>query len=80
MADFYHGVRVVSNFRQTKDVIAMTDGLVGAVALPTAVENMKMGEPDFSNAQTLELYIKYGVKAVYPDLIKWAKWTETPSA
>lgn len=72
----YHGVRVLSNFRQSKDAIIMTDGMAGAVALPVAIKDFRVKEETYSLSQVMAIYFYYGVQAVAPDLIRYADFTE----
>lgn len=63
----FHGVRVESNHRQTKDAICMIDGAVGQLVLTDVYDLEKI---PLSNDYALELFVSKGTKAVMPDLIK----------
>lgn len=65
----YHGVKVLSNTRQTKDMILVVDG---AVAQPVAIDEYVPNRIPFSNAASLDLFYKYGTKVVAEDLVAWA--------
>ena len=65
----YHGVKVVSNTRQTKDMILVVEG---AVAQPVAIDSYVANRIPFSNAASLDLFYKYGTKVVAEDLVAWA--------
>lgn len=65
----YHGVKVESNTRQTKDIILVVDG---AVAQPVAIDEYMPNRIPFSNAASLDLFYKYGTKVVAEDLVAWA--------
>lgn len=65
----YHGVKVVSNTRQTKDFILVVEG---AVAQPVAVDEYVPNRIPFSNAASIDLFYKYGTKVVAEDLVAWA--------
>lgn len=72
----YHGVRVLSNFRQSKDAIIMTDGMAGAVALPVAIKDFRVKEEPYSLSQIMGIFFHYGVQVVAEDLIRYADFTE----
>lgn len=65
----YHGVEVVSNTRQTADVVAMVHGSVGQLVL---LEQYEAERIPLSNDTAIELFYSRGTKAVAPDLIKKA--------
>lgn len=65
--EMFHGVRVFSNVRQTKAVIATIFGSAGQPAMFNEYEDEKV---NLSNAHAVELFYSYGSKAVTPDLIK----------
>lgn len=71
---YFHGVRLFSNHRQTKDAICMIDG---AVAQLVSVDQYAAEKINLSNDIALELFFSHGTKAVMPDLIKYI---ETVSA
>ena len=71
---YFHGVRLFSNHRQTKDAICMIDG---AVAQLVTVDQYAAEKINLSNDIALELFFSHGTKAVMPDLIKYI---ETVSA
>lgn len=65
---YFHGVRLFSNHRQTKDAICMIDG---AVAQLVTVDQYAAEKINLSNDIALELFFSHGTKAVMPDLIKY---------
>lgn len=65
----YHGVEVVSNTRQTADIVAMVHGAVGQLVL---LEQYDAERIPLSNDTAIELFYSRGTKAVTPDLIKKA--------
>lgn len=67
--DYFHGVRIFSNHRQSKDVICMIDGAVGQLVTTDQYDAEKI---PLSNNIALELFFSKGTKAVMPDLIKYA--------
>ena len=67
--DYFHGVRIFSNHRQTKDVICMIDGAIGQ---PVVTDEYDAEKIPLSNDIALELFFSKGTKAVMPDLIKYA--------
>lgn len=71
---YFHGVRLFSNHRQTKDAICMIDG---AVAQLVTVDQYAAEKINLSNDIALELFFSHGTKAVMQDLIKYI---ETVSA
>ena len=70
--DYFHGVRIYSNHRQSKDVICMIDGAVGQLVTTDEYNAEKI---PLSNDIALELFFSKGTKAVMPDLIKYANVT-----
>ena len=70
--DYFHGVRIFSNHRQSKDVICMIDGAVGQLVTTDEYDAEKI---PLSNDIALELFFSKGTKAVMPDLIKYANVT-----
>lgn len=67
--EMFNGVRVFSNTRQTKSAICMA---VGAIAQPVAIIDFKEGEIPLSASRALQMFFKYGVKMIMPDLVFWA--------
>lgn len=65
---YFHGVRLFSNHRQTKDAICMIDG---AVAQLVTTDQYAAEKIPLSNDIALELFFSKGTKAVMPDLIKY---------
>lgn len=65
---YFHGVRLFSNHRQTKDAICMING---AVAQLVNVDQYAAEKIPLSNDIALELFFYKGTKAVMPDLIKY---------
>ncbi len=65
--ELFHGVRIFSNVRQTKAIIATIFGSAGQPAMFNDYEDEKV---NLSNAHAVELFYSYGSKAVTPDLIK----------
>lgn len=70
--DMFHGVRIYSNHRQSKDVICMIEG---AIAQPVVANQYEAERIPLSNSVALELFFSKGTKAVMPDLIKYANLT-----
>ena len=70
--NYFHGVRIYSNHRQTKDVICMIDGAIGQ---PVVTDEYDAEKIPLSNDIALELFFSKGTKAVMPDLIKYANLT-----
>lgn len=66
--EYFHGVRVYSNHRQTKDAICMINGAVAQLVTTDQYEAEKI---PLSNYIALELYFSKGTKAVMPDLIQY---------
>jgi hypothetical protein len=65
----YHGVRVFSNTRQTKDMILLVDG---AVAQPVVINQYSPSRIPLSDAAAIELFYNYGTKVIATDLVAWA--------
>lgn len=65
----YHGVKVMSNTRQTKDMILIVDG---AVAQPVVIDQYAPSRIPLSNAAAIELFYHYGTKVIATDLVAWA--------
>lgn len=68
----FHGVRVLSNFRQTNDALIMVDG---AIAQPVVIDEYDAERIPLSNAIAIELFASKGTKALTPDLILKADFT-----
>lgn len=68
--EVFHGVKVISNHRQTKDAVLMVEG---AVAQPFKIYDYELEKINLSNDFALELFYDYGTKAIAPDLIKTAE-------
>lgn len=66
--NLFHGVRIFSNHRQTKDAICMIDGAVAQLVTTDEYDAEKI---PLSNDIALELFFSKGTKAVMPDLIKF---------
>lgn len=64
----FHGVRVFSNTRQTKSIIAT---IFGSAAQPVLVNEYTDEKINLSNAHAAELFYSYGTKVVTPDLVKF---------
>lgn len=69
----FHDVEIVSNTRQTKDIICF---IKGAVAQPTRIDDYAIEKVPFANAIALETYIHMGTKAIYANLCKYADLEE----
>ena len=65
----FHDVEIVSNHRQTKDIICF---MRGAVAQPTKIDEYSVEKVPFADAIALETFIHMGTKAVYGNLIAYA--------
>lgn len=65
----FHDVEIVSNHRQTKDIICF---IKGAVAQPTKIDEYAVEKVPFADAIALETFIHMGTKAVYGNLIAYA--------
>lgn len=68
--DYFHGVRIYSNHRQTKDMICMIDGAVAQLVTTDEYDAEKI---PLSNDIALELFFSKGTKSVMADLIKFNK-------
>lgn len=68
--NIFHNVRIFSNHRQTKPMIAMIDGAVAQLVTTDSYDAEKI---PLSNDIALELFFSKGTKAVMPDLIKYAE-------
>lgn len=62
----YHGVKVVSNMRQSKDFVLIVDG---AVAQPVTIDQYQPSRIELSNAAAIELFYSYGTKVIAEDLV-----------
>lgn len=71
--DVFHGVRIYSNHRQTKDVICAIHGAVGQ---PVTVDDYEPEKIQLSNNYDCSLFYSRGTKAVMPDLIRYADIAE----
>ena len=65
----YHGVKVKSNTRQTKDFVLVVEG---SVAQPVTIDEYAPSRIPLSNAAAVELFYSYGTKVVAEDLVAWA--------
>jgi len=78
---FYHDVEIVSNVRQTKDVVSMARG---SVALQTAMltdTGIEVRNPVYNPKKALVMFFMYGVKVIMPDLVFYGDIEEVePSA
>ena len=70
----FHDVEIVSNTRQTKDIICFVRG---AVAQPTKIDEYAVEKVPFADAIALETFIHMGTKAIYGNLCKYADLEET---
>lgn len=68
--NYFHGVKIYSNHRQTKNMICMIDG---AVAQLVTTDEYDVEKIPLSNDVALELFFSKGTKAVMPDLIKYVE-------
>jgi hypothetical protein len=68
--NYFHGVKIFSNHRQTKAMLCMVDGAVAQLVTTDSYEAEKI---PLSNDIALELFFSKGTKAVMPDLIKYAE-------
>jgi len=68
----YHGVKVFSNTRQTKDMILVVEG---SVAQPAVINKYQPNRIDLSDAAAICLFFYYGTKVVAEDLVAWADLT-----
>ena len=71
--DVFHGVKIYSNHRQTKDIICAIHGAVGQ---PVTVDDYEPEKIQLSNNYDCSLFYSRGTKAVMPDLIRYANITE----
>lgn len=71
--DVFHGVKIYSNHRQTKDVICAIHGAVGQ---PVTVDDYEPEKIQLSNNYDCSLFYSRGTKAVMPDLIRYANIAE----
>lgn len=69
----FHGVKIYSNHRQTKDIICAIHGAVGQ---SVAVDDYKPVKIQLSNNYDCSLFYSRGTKAVMPDLIRYANIAE----
>jgi hypothetical protein len=72
-AEYFHGVRVFSNTRQSVDAIVMVEG---AVAQPVTAQPYEVDRIPLSNAIAIELFFHYGTQAVMDDLIMYADFSD----
>lgn len=75
--EYFHGVRVYSNVRQTKGILCQYHG---AVAQPVIINQYAAEKIGLSNDVAIELFYSYGTKAVMPDLIFSATYGTPVSA
>ena len=71
--DVFHGVKIYSNHRQTKDIICAIHGAVGQ---PVTVDDYEPEKIQLSNNYDSSLFYSRGTKAVMPDLIRYANIAE----
>ena len=71
--DVFHGVKIYSNHRQTKDIICAIHGAVGQ---PVTVDDYEPEKIQLSNNYDCSLFYSRGTKAVMPDLIRYADIAE----
>ena len=71
--DVFHGVKIYSNHRQTKDIICAIHGAVGQ---PVTVDDYEPEKIQLSNNYDYSLFYSRGTKAVMPDLIRYADIAE----
>ena len=71
--DVFHGVKIYSNHRQTKDIICAIHGAVGQ---PVTVDDYEPEKIQLSNNYDCSLFYSRGTKAVMPDLIRYANIAE----
>ena len=69
--DVFHGVKIYSNHRQTKDIICAIHGAVGQPVTVDEPEKIQL-----SNNYDCSLFYSRGTKAVMPDLIRYANIAE----
>ena len=71
--DVFHGIKIYSNHRQTKDIICAIHGAVGQ---PVTVDDYEPEKIQLSNNYDCSLFYSRGTKAVMPDLIRYADIAE----
>ena len=71
--DVFHGVKIYSNHRQTKDIICAIHGAVGQ---PVTIDEYEPEKIQLSNNYDCSLFYSRGTKAVMPDLIRYADIAE----
>ena len=71
--DIFHGVKIYSNHRQTKDIICAIHGAVGQ---PVTIDEYEPEKIQLSNNYDCSLFYSRGTKAVMPDLIRYADIAE----
>ena len=71
--DVFHGVKIYSNHRQTKDIICAIHGAVGQ---PATIDEYEPEKIQLSNNYGCSLFCSRGTKAVMPDLIRYADIAE----
>ena len=71
--DVFHGVKIYSNHRQTKDIICAIHGAVGQ---PVTVDDYEPEKIQLSNNYDCSLFYSRGTKSVMPDLIRYADIAE----
>ena len=69
----FHGVKIYSNHRQTKDIICAIHDAVGQ---PVTVDDYEPVKIQLSNNYDCSLFYSRGTKAVMPDLIRYANIAE----
>ena len=69
----FHGVKIYSNHRQTKDIICAIHGAVGQ---PVTVDDYEPEKIQLSNNYDRSLFYSRCTKAVMPDLIRYANIAE----
>jgi len=65
----YHGVRIESNTRQTKDFVLIVSG---SVAQPVVINSYTPSRIPQSDAASIDLFYYYGTKVVAEDLVAWS--------
>ena len=71
--DVFHGVKIYSNHRQTKDIICAIHGAVGQ---SVTVDDYEPEKIQLSNSYGCSLFYSRGTKAVMPDLIRYVNIAE----
>ena len=71
--DVFHGVKIYSNHRQTRDIICAIHGAVGQ---PVTIDEYEPEKIQLSNNYDCSLFYSRGTKAVMPDLIRYADIAE----